>query len=304
MSTNYKIHLFTEQKNIDCSSEQSILDATQNAGINHTSICQGMGQCSTCRVNITSGLENCSPRTEAEKVVAERLDFPDNVRLACQTNISGDIGIRRIVAHKDDIQMLFDRFSRDDGNQIGRQQKLAILFTDIVEYTKFSENLPPYDIVHILNRYYHVMNTIIEKHHGIISDIAGDGILAAFGIHEVSDNTTLNAVRTVLEMQKELVEFNKYLKQNFNTTINIRAGIDFGDVVVSSINTGAMRKIAIIGDHVNFASRIEAANKNFSTNLLLSEDAYAEVSDQFPQHTVNSTKIKGKTGIYKLYELL
>ena len=65
-----------------------------------------------------------------------------------------------------------------------------------------------------------------------------------------------------------------------------------------------MKKLAVIGDNVNFASRIESANKEFGTKLLLSEDAYQEVKNNYSKYNMFEATLKGKTGQYKLYEII
>ena len=68
---SHKIHLFKEHKEINCLENSTILEATLAAHINHTHACGGQAKCSTCRVSIRKGLENCSPRNEAEKLIAD-----------------------------------------------------------------------------------------------------------------------------------------------------------------------------------------------------------------------------------------
>ena len=105
-------------------------------------------------------------------------------------------------------------------------------------------------------------------------------------------------------MNEKLALFNVYLQDNFNVTFGIRAGIHFGSVIVGPFDTGRMKKLAVIGDNVNYASRIESANKEFGTKLLLSKQAYKKIKDQYPKHNQYETTLKGKTGTYKLYEIL
>lgn len=298
-----KINLFKEQKEVICSENSTILEATLAAKINHTHACGGVGKCSTCRVSIMNGIENCTPRNEAEQQIAAKLNFPAEIRLACQTKINGDISIRRMVSDKLDMELISEQFSENSGIALGRQQQLTIVFTDIVNYTSFAEKFPPYDIVHVLNRYYRIMNSIIQEHNGIISDVAGDGILAVFGTDNKSDNSVLDAILAIEGMNKKLDIFNRYLDENFNTHFEIRAGIHYGNVIVGPFDTGAMKKIAIIGDNVNYASRIESANKEFGTKLLLSEDAYQKINKIYPKYNMMETTLKGKTGLYKLYEI-
>ena len=300
----HKIHLFKEQQEIDCAEDSTILKATLAAGINHTHVCGGRAKCSTCRVSIMDGMENCNPRNSAEKLIADKLNFPEKIRLACQAKINGNISIRRMVSDKLDIDIIFEQFSEDSEIALGSEQKLTIVFTDIINYTSFAEKFPPYDIVHVLNRYYRIMNTIIQDHNGIISDVAGDGILAVFGTDNKNDNSVLDAVLAIEGMNEKLEMFNIYLKENFNIQFGIRAGVHHGNVIIGPFDTGAMKKLAVIGDNVNYASRIESANKEFGTKLLLSEEAYQEIRKKYPKHNSFEATLKGKTGQYKLYEII
>ena len=301
---SHKIHLFKEQQDIDCSENSTILEATLAARINHTHACGGKAKCSTCRVSIMEGMENCNLRNRAEQKMSDRLNFPPEIRLACQTNINGNISIRRMVSDKLDVDIILEQFSEDSKTALGSQQKLTIVFTDIVNYTSFAEKFPPYDIVHVLNRYYRIMNAIIQDNNGIISDVAGDGILAVFGKDRKCDNSVLDAIHAIEGMNEKLELFNKYLNENFNTQFGIRAGVHYGNVIVGPFDTGAMKKLAVIGDNVNYASRIEFSNKEFGTKLLLSEEAYQEIKEIFPKYNLFETTLKGKTGEYKLYEII
>lgn len=301
---SHKIHLFKEHKQINCPEDSSILESTLAAGINHTHICGGNAKCSTCRVSIMEGLENCNPRNEAEQNMAGKLKFPSDIRLACQTKITGDISIRRMVSDKLDADIIFEQFSEDAETALGSQQELTIVFTDIVNYTALAEKFPPYDIVHVLSRYYRIMNVIIQANNGIISDVAGDGILSVFGTDNKSNNSVLDAILAIEGMNEKLELFNEYLEENFNLQFGIRAGVHFGSVIVGPFDTGSMKKLSVIGDNVNYASRIETANKEFGTNLLLSEEAYWKIKEKYPNYNLFETTLKGKTGQYKLYEII
>ena len=250
------------------------------------------------------GIENCNPRNDAEQQIADKLSFPPEIRLACQTKLTGDVSIRRMVSDKLDMDIISEQFSNDSEIALGSQQELTIVFTDIVNYTSLAERFPPYDIVHVLNRYYRIMNTIITDNNGIISDVAGDGILSVFGTDKKSDNSVLDAVHAIEAMNEKLELFNIYLKDNFNIEFGIRAGVHYGNVIVGPFDTGAMKKLAVIGDNVNYASRIETANKEFGTKLLLSKEAYQEIRSEYPKHNLFEGSLKGKTGQYKLYEII
>lgn len=299
----HKINLYKEQKDILCEESNTILEATLGANLTHAHTCGGNGKCSTCRVTIIDGIENCTARTDTEQSMAEKLSLPDHVRLACQTRLTGDISIRRIVSDQFDLDLIFKQFSEDSKIILGSQQKLAILFTDIVDYTSFAERFPPYDIVHVLSRYYDLMNEVVIANNGLISDVIGDGILAVFGTDEKKGHEVSDAVKAVKGMKLKLDLFNEYLKENFNCQFSIRAGIHYGTAVIGPFDTGAMKKIAVIGDSVNYASRIESSNKEFNSHILLSKEAYQEVQGNYPDYKLHKTTLKGKSGEYELYEI-
>jgi len=299
----FEIFSRTDNKTICASPDSTILEATLKAKINHVHVCGGNARCTTCRIYIMDGLSNCRPRNEKEKQLAEKLGFPQNIRLACQTRISGNITIRRPVVDDLDIEIILKQFGDAPGTKLGQEKDLAILFTDIENYTQFAEAFPAYDVVHVLNRYYQTMNEIIVKHKGVISDVAGDGILALFGAIENSISPVLDAINAVRAMNAALIQFNGYLNQMYNRSFGIRAGINYGKVIVGNFDTGMMSKISAIGDVVNMASRIETANKDFGTQLLISESANEEIQGLVETQKMYRTKLKGKSGEYVLYNV-
>jgi len=299
----FEIFSQTDNKTICASPDSTILEATLKAKINHMHVCGGNARCSTCRVYIMDGLSNCRPRDEKEKQLAEKLGFPQNIRLACQTKISGNITIRRPVVDDLDVAIILKQFGNAPGTKLGQEKDLAIVFIDIENYTQFAEAFPAYDVVHVLNRYYQTMNEIIVQHKGVISDVAGDGILALFGVIEDSKNPVLDAINAVRAMNTALVQFNEYLNEMYDQSFGIRAGINFGKVIVGNFDTGMMNKISAIGDAVNLASRIETANKDFGTQLLISQSAKEEIKGLVEIHKMYRTRLKGKSGEYALYDV-
>jgi adenylate cyclase len=299
----YEIFSQTDNKTILASPDSTVLEAILKAKINHIHVCGGNARCTTCRIYIMDGLSNCLPRNEKEKQLAEKMGFPQNIRLACQTRISGNITIRRPVVDDLDIDIILKQFGDASGTKLGQEKELAILFTDIENYTEFAEAFPAYDVVHVLNRYYQTMNGIIVQHKGVISDVAGDGILALFGAIEESKNPVLDAINAVRAMNVALTQFNGYLNQMYDWSFGIRAGINFGKVIVGSFDTGMMTKISAIGDAVNLASRIETANKDFGTQLLISQWANEKIRGVVVPHRMYRARLKGKSGEYALYEV-
>jgi adenylate cyclase len=299
-----RLYYLPDEREVETVEAETILQASLRAGIPHAHACGGMARCSTCRVLILAGLEHCNPRNAKEKVLAERLHFGSEVRLACQTRITDNVKLRRPVLDETDVELTSQINPGAAPNPVGEEKKIAILFADINGYTSFAEALPPYDVIHVLSRYFHLIGQVITRHGGYISDYVGDGIMALFGIENTAEDA-LRAVKAGIEMLKAVEKLNPYLELMYKKSFRIRIGLHYGEVVVGTIGAANMKKTAAIGDAVNFASRIEAANKEMGTKFLISEDTYNEVRDHIRvNRCCIHVTLRGKSGEYVLYEVI
>ena len=285
---------------------ETLLDVSLRSGVAHAHACGGHAHCSTCRVEVTEGIDACAPRTAAEQVLAERLGFTPQLRLACQTTANNSVTMRRLILDDDDVTLADQRVRDADTFVVGEERTLAILFADIREFTEFSEQLPPHDVVHVLNRYFHAMGRDVVRFGGCIDNYMGDGFMALFGLGESEESDTsaaLHAVQAGLAMLKTMDALKPYLETAYGRSFDMRIGIHFGEAVVGSVGAIGRERVTAIGDAVNFASRIESANKVSGTRLLISEALYARVRGQFRMGQNIHIAIHGKSGEYSLYEV-
>lgn len=283
---------------------ETILQTSLRLGIPHTHVCGGNARCSTCRVIILDGLEHCCERNSREQALANRLHFSPQIRLACQTSIDGHVTLRRLVLDAEDVELTSQLTPDKTPISAGEEKKIAILFADIRKFTAFSETLPPYDVIHVLNRYFDQMGKVINRNGGYIDNYMGDGLMALFGVDDPHDST-LRAVRAGLGMLEAVEQLRSYLENIYGMSFQIGIGVHYGEVVLGSIGAKDARRMTAIGDAVNFASRIEQANKECQTRLLVSESAYNEIHQQVCVGTeFVDTVLKGKSGSYKLYEIV
>jgi adenylate cyclase len=301
-----KIEFMSDAKVIDVEPGESILQASLRAGIPHTHVCGGKARCTTCRVILLDGDEvKLSAPCKKERELARKFGFAANIRLACQAYISDSIKTRRLVIDDDDVDLALMLMS-DEARGVtasGIEKKLTILFADIREFTSFSERQLPYDVVHMLNRYFYLMRRIIERNKGEIFNYMGDGLLALFGADD-SANAVENSVRSAMEMLTAMQEMQTYLNKTYGQGLQIGIGIHSGDVVIGAINDQSNDKRMVIGDAVNVASRVESANKEMGTNLLVSQTVYDELSGKIETGKSCTVQIKGKSGKHALYEVL
>ena len=141
-----KITCVPDGKTVDIEPSETILNADLRANIPHAHACGGKAKCSTCRVAIVDGLDNCPPRNELEDAMALRLGFAPEVRLACQTQPHGDVTFRRLVLDERDREIA-NQLLKDRKGPVGESKPIAVLFSDIRGFTTLAQRLSPYDVM-------------------------------------------------------------------------------------------------------------------------------------------------------------
>ncbi len=278
----------------------TLLQISLKHGVPHVHDCGGHARCSTCRVMIQDGLANVMPRNDDERRLASLKGFEPNVRLACQSRVTGPVALRRLVFDAKDAAIAV----AEKGGTTGCEKPLAILFSDVRDFTPFSEANLPYDVVHMLNRYFLTMGDAVMENGGVIDKYIGDGMMALFGVDGGEPREVcLAAVRAGLRMLEKLAEFNAYLRDHFGAVFAIRIGIHYGNVVVGQMGHPKKSQFTAIGDAVNMASRIESAVKGTAANLLVSEAVFEKIQGAVQIGVETTAPLKGKLGTFKLYEI-
>jgi ferredoxin len=157
---------------------ETILAASLRAGVPHAHACGGRARCSTCRIWILEGLEHCNERKELERAIAGPLRFGPEVRLACQTKVSGDLKMRRLVLDETDLEIT-SQLAKPRLGRCGETKAVAVLFCDIRDFTDLSQHLSPYDLMFVLNRHFFYMADAIERNGGHVEKFIGDAIMAS-----------------------------------------------------------------------------------------------------------------------------
>lgn len=287
---------------IDVRETQTLLNAALSAGIPHTHVCGGNARCSTCRVVVMEGLENMDPPNEKEQALAKRLELLPMIRIACQATVRGPVRVRRLVLDQEDVRMLGRLRTSSPTAAAGDEMKVAVLFADIRGFTPFAEALLPYDVIHILNRHFETMGRMIAAAGGFINNYMGDGLMALFGV-DGQPGAPVRAVRAALDMLHAMGQLQDYTQRMYGRSYDIGIGIHWGEAVVGPVGSEDRKSVTAIGDTVNFASRIETANKEVGSHLLVSEAVYKALGDRAMVGRTATVSVKGKTGEHALYEI-
>jgi len=259
-------------KTIILEPSETILEADLKADIPHAHACGGRAKCSTCRIIVLKGLENCSPRTELEQVIASRLGFSLEIWLACQTKPRGDVAFRRLVLNETDRDVASQLLKKRTG-PVGESKPIAVLFSDIRGFTTLAQTLSPYDVMFALNRHFHELGEIIESNGGYIDNFIGDALMALFGVD--GDKTApFRSVKAAVEMLQANDRMSPYMEATYGHAFPIGIGVHYGEAVIGTLGSSSKERLTAIGDTVNVASRIEAANKEAGTRLLISSELY------------------------------
>ena len=288
------------EREIQEPSGDTLLEINLRTGVPHVHACGGNARCSTCRVLVLEGEENLSEPTDDEMRLAHRKGLEENIRLACQARIEGDVRLRRLVLDEEDMEVALAESAYTSGRETG----LAVLFSDIRGFTPIAEKNLPYDVIHILNRYFRKMGEAVHRHSGRIDKYMGDGMMALFGLDAEDPATACrSALRAGLEMLEGLEDLNRHMERYFQFKIDIGIGVHYGQAIIGEVGHPRRMMFTAIGDAVNVAARIEGACKKAGVPFLVSRETRDHVRDDFVFGRSFRTKLKGKSGDFHLHEV-
>ncbi len=188
----------------------------------------------------------------------------------------------------------------------GDRCELTIFFSDIANFTNISEQYhgKPEGLVTLLNEFLDEMTRMVLKYDGTLDKYEGDAIMAFWGAPISQNDHALRSCLAALNMQKRLeILRNKWAKENKPALI-MRIGINTGTVIVGNMGGKDRFDYTVIGDSVNLASRLEGANKQYKSNIMISEFTYAHVKDKVVVRELDLIQVQGKNEPVKVYELI
>lgn len=277
----------------------SVLDASRRIGMPHASVCGGRGRCSTCRVHISEGRENLPEPSAEESRVLQRVGASDATRLACQLRPTHDVSVTPLLAPDATAK---DGHRRSAISQ-GAEREVAILFADIRAFTAFSEKKLPYDVVFVLNQYFRTMGEAVERAGGQLDKFIGDGVMALFGIETDTQAGCRAALEAARRMAVGLKELNENLKNDLPEPLRIGIGIHVGSVIVGDMGYAGARSVTAIGDPVNTASRLEAMNKDFTSQLIVSKKVARRAGLDLSHERLEVVPVRGRADPLQVYIL-
>src|ERR671931_937857 len=173
---------------------------------------------------------------------------------------------------------------------------VTVLFCDVSGSTALGERIDPESLRQVVSRYFETAKAIVERHGGSVEKFIGDAVMAVFGVPAVHEDDALRAVRAADELRGSLGELNEELERSYGTRLELRMGVNTGEVV-----TGTEERLAT-GDAVNVAARLEQAAQ--PGEVLLGEETHRLVREAVKAEPVDPLELKGKAEPVPAYRLV
>ncbi|MEA2490401.1 MAG: adenylate cyclase [Acidobacteriota bacterium] len=185
----------------------------------------------------------------------------------------------------------------------GERRELSILFSDIRGFTTISEANEPEAVVEMLNEYLTRMVDILLAHGGTLDKFIGDAVMGFWNAPAPDPDHARHAVACAVEMVEETARLRAEWEKTGKASIRIGVGVNTGEAVVGNIGSERVFGYTVIGDAVNLASRLESKNKDYVTEIIISEFTMGRIGGAFPTVYVDEVKVKGKENAVKIYEV-
>ena len=192
----------------------------------------------------------------------------------------------------------------------GQRRVMTVMFCDMKGFTTLSEGMTPQGLVKVMNRYLSTMSEPIRRHGGVIDKYIGDAIMAYWGppFVEETDESQF-ACLAAIEMIKRIAPLRKEVTELLGvrvipTECDVRIGLATGEALVGSIGSDVMMNYTVMGDTVNLAARLEAANKLYGSRSLIAEATVAKTDETIQFREIDRLMVAGQTTPQAVFELL
>lgn len=193
-------------------------------------------------------------------------------------------------------------------NQEGTRQRVAVLFSDIRNFTTYSEQNEPELVVRQMNEYLTEMTDAVLEQRGILDKFIGDAVMALFGPFLEEDvNVSARATAAAMQMLERLDRLNRHWEEEGLPQFRIGIGIHVGEAIVGNIGTAKRMQYTALGDTVNLASRLQSATKDLKAEIVVSSPVREEAGPPLhglagftPRGTIT---VKGREQPVEVYEV-
>jgi adenylate cyclase len=186
----------------------------------------------------------------------------------------------------------------------GEEKELTVLFSDLERFTSYSEIYGPREMIKILSEYFDRMSEEIFKQRGTLKEYVGDEIMAFFGAPIHHPDHAKRACEAALAMRDGLRRLCEGWIDIDRPFMRARTGINSGPMLLGNLGSRYRFAYGVLGDQVNLGSRLEGLNKRYGTDILIGENTYALVKDDFILRDLDLVRVVGREQCVRVYELI
>jgi adenylate cyclase len=183
----------------------------------------------------------------------------------------------------------------------GSIRTLTVMFADIAGFTGLSERLGD-QIIPLLSQYLDTVSREVSGHGGTIDKFIGDAVMAFWGAPAANPDHAVDACRAALACQRALR--GSGFVDDHGRPVKVRIGVNSGDMLVGNIGSEFRLNYTVIGDAVNVASRLEGANKEYGTDIIIGEETRRLAGNRIHVRELDRLVVYGRAGGLAIYELL
>ncbi len=192
----------------------------------------------------------------------------------------------------------------EDARIGGIKIPLAILFSDIKDFTTIAEEMDPDELTPHICHYFDELSRIIALNNGTIDKYIGDAIMAFWGAPQPLDEPAAYAAKAALRCIARSNQINQQWKTEGKPILYTRIGIHLGEAIVGNLGSSERINYTAVGDATNIASRLEGINKIYGTQIIVSDAMYQQINNQFVLRMIDCVTVKGKHESHIIYELI
>lgn len=190
----------------------------------------------------------------------------------------------------------------------GLKASITVIFADLRNFTAYCEEESPEAIINKLNEFFTEMTAAVFSHGGTLDKYLGDGFMAFFGAPVSDPEHALSAVSAAIEMNSRMASLNTRWHANGEKTLKMGIGINSGQAVIGNIGSESRMDYSAVGREVNIASRLEALNKNYNTEIIIGENTVSMVDSQklsarWEFYELSEEQLPGFSGKIKIYSI-
>jgi len=242
----------------------TVLEASRSHHIPHLSMCGGRARCSTCRVHIVAGIDQCPPPAPDELGTLNRIHAPEGTRLACQLRPQGDVTVVPL------LQSALSSLS--DVAKEAVEREITVMLVGF-RWTAGPRRLLPQDLLYLLNRYSEIVGDTVRTEGGVPIQFLGDGVTVLFGLEVEAKEANRRAVSAAAQVQRRLQALRDRLAQDLGWTADFVIHLHTGSAGIGETGDCAIRTLTAVGKTIDVARQLAAQHDAGEISQIVLSDA-------------------------------